>query len=170
MYDSGRIGCAIGAASCGELRVAQNARRRRCVSTPREIMSALNSWSRNTVRPSLRDSWNQSRHVTRLPVQLWKYSCAMTPSMAAERPRPSRCPASRAPSRELKMFRDLFSIAPMLKSSTATMLNRSRSYSSPNTSSSHFIALQRLHREVALGRCSSPRRRFAARRRGRASS
>lgn len=28
--------------------------------------------------------------------------------------------------------------APMLKSSTATMLNRSRSYSSPNTSSSHL--------------------------------
>ena len=36
-------------------------------------------WSRKTVRPSLRVSWNQSRHVTRLPVQLWKYSCAITP-------------------------------------------------------------------------------------------
>jgi hypothetical protein len=44
-------------------------------------------------------------------------------------------------SRLLKMFSDLFSIAPMLKSSTATMLNKSRSYSSPNTSSSHFIDL-----------------------------
>ena len=43
-------------------------------------------------------------------------------------------------SRLLKRFRDLFSIAPMLKSSTATMLNRSRSYSKPNRSSSHFIA------------------------------
>ena len=43
-------------------------------------------------------------------------------------------------SRLLKMFRDLFSIAPMLKSSTATMLNRSRSYSKPNRVSSHRIA------------------------------
>ncbi|CPO00182.1 Uncharacterised protein [Bordetella pertussis] len=42
-------------------------------------MSALNSWSRNTVRPSLR--LNQSRQVTRLPVQLWKYSWPMTDSM-----------------------------------------------------------------------------------------
>jgi hypothetical protein len=40
--------------------------------------------------------------------------------------------------RELKTFRDLFSIAPMLKSSTATMLKRSRSYSRPNRSSSHL--------------------------------
>lgn len=39
------------------------------------------------------------------------------------------------------MLRDLFSMAPMLKSSTATMLKRSRSYSSPYVSSSHFIAL-----------------------------
>ena len=37
---------------------------------------ALNSWSRSTVKPSLRLSWNQSRQVTRLPDQLWKYSCA----------------------------------------------------------------------------------------------
>ncbi len=29
---------------------------------------------RNTVSPSFRLSWNQSRQVTRLPVQLWKYS------------------------------------------------------------------------------------------------
>ena len=46
-------------------------------------MSLENSWSRNTVRPSLSESWNQSRHVTRLPVQLWKYSWPMTPSMRA---------------------------------------------------------------------------------------
>ena len=26
----------------------------------------------------MRQSWNQSRQVMRLPVQLWKYSCAMT--------------------------------------------------------------------------------------------
>ena len=38
--------------------------------------------------------------------------------------------------RLLKMFRLLFSMAPMLKSSTATMLNKSRSYSNPKTSSS----------------------------------
>uniref|UniRef100_A0A7C9ATJ5 Uncharacterized protein n=1 Tax=Opuntia streptacantha TaxID=393608 RepID=A0A7C9ATJ5_OPUST len=34
-------------------------------------------------------------------------------------------------------------MAPMLKSGTATMLKRSRSYSSPKTSSSHFIAALR---------------------------
>ncbi len=45
-------------------------------------MSAENSWSRKTVSPSLRESWNQSRQVTRLPVQLWKYSWPITPSMA----------------------------------------------------------------------------------------
>ena len=39
------------------------------------------------------------------------------------------------------MFNDLFSMAPMLKSSTATMLNNSKSYSRPNTSSSHFMDL-----------------------------
>jgi hypothetical protein len=32
--------------------------------------SAENNWSRNTVSPSFSDSWNQSRQVTRLPVQL----------------------------------------------------------------------------------------------------
>jgi hypothetical protein len=31
----------------------------------------------------------------------------------------------------LKIFKDLFSMAPMLKSSTATMLNKFRSYSRP---------------------------------------
>jgi hypothetical protein len=30
----------------------------------------------------LSESWNQSRQVTRLPVQLWKYSCAITRSTA----------------------------------------------------------------------------------------
>jgi hypothetical protein len=34
-----------------------------------------------TVKPSLRHSWNQSRQVIRLPVQLWKYSWATTLSM-----------------------------------------------------------------------------------------
>jgi aminopeptidase N len=32
---------------------------------------------------ALRQSWNQSRQVTRLPDQLWKYSCAMIASMLA---------------------------------------------------------------------------------------
>ena len=40
--------------------------------------SSLNSWSRNTVRPSFRLNWNQSRQVMRLPVQLWKYSWPIT--------------------------------------------------------------------------------------------
>ena len=47
-------------------------------------MSMLNSWSRKTVRPSFSDSWNQSRQVMRLPVQLWKYSCATTLSTPTE--------------------------------------------------------------------------------------
>jgi hypothetical protein len=48
--------------------------------TARLPWSPLNCWSRKTVSPSLRESWNQSRQVTRLPVQLWKYSWAMTVS------------------------------------------------------------------------------------------
>ena len=52
-------------------------------STARELRSLENSWSRKTVRPSFSDSWNQSRQVTRLPVQLWKYSWPTTPSIAA---------------------------------------------------------------------------------------
>ena len=46
-------------------------------------MSIENSWSRNTVRPSFKVSWNQSLSVTRSPVQLWKYSCPTTDSTAA---------------------------------------------------------------------------------------
>ena len=42
------------------------------------VRSLVNSWSRKTVRPSFSESWNQSRQVTRLPVQLWKYSWPMT--------------------------------------------------------------------------------------------
>ena len=48
--------------------------------TVREFMSEENSASRYTVKPSLRLSWNQSRQVTRLPDQLWKYSWATTAS------------------------------------------------------------------------------------------
>ena len=46
--------------------------------TAADPWSAENDWSRNTVKPSFRLSWNQSRQVTRLPDQLWKYSCATT--------------------------------------------------------------------------------------------
>ena len=63
----------------------------------------------------------------------------MTPSMRANAASVALS-AVASTSLLLNRFSDLFSIAPMLKSSTATMLNRSRSYSSPNLSSSHFIA------------------------------
>ena len=89
--------------------------------TGREYMSAPNSWSRNTVRPSFRDSWNQSRQVTRLPVQLWKYSCATTRSISMKSV--SVAMSGRASTYlVLKMLRPLFSIAPMLKSPTATIM------------------------------------------------
>ena len=48
--------------------------------TGAENWSAMYSWSRKTVSPSFSESWNQSRQVTRSPVQLWKYSCAITRS------------------------------------------------------------------------------------------
>ena len=51
--------------------------------TGSERMSAENCWSRKTVSPSFRHSWNQSRQVMRLPVQLWKYSWAMMPSISS---------------------------------------------------------------------------------------
>ncbi len=102
-------------------------------------MSAENSWSRNTVRPSFRLSWNQSRQVTRLPVQLWKYSCPTTDSILAK----STSVAVSALASTyfvLKMFRPLFSIAPMLKSPTATIMKRSRSSSRPKRCSSQRMA------------------------------
>ena len=40
----------------------------------------------------------------------------------------------------LKMFRPLFSMAPALKSSTATIMKMSRSYSRPKVSSSQRMA------------------------------
>ena len=115
-------------------------------STVGERISAQNSWSRKTVSPSLRQSWNQSRQVMRLPVQLWKYSCAITRSMAEKL-------ASVAVSGEarirasLKMLRPLFSIAPMLKSETATTLNTLKSYSRPKRSSSQ--RMERLSESMA---------------------
>jgi hypothetical protein len=89
--------------------------------TAAERMSAENNWSRNTVSPSLSESWNQSRQVIRLPVQLWKYSWPITPSMSAK----SASVAVSGPASTylaLKMLRPLFSMAPMLKSLTATIM------------------------------------------------
>ena len=98
--------------------------------TAREYSSPPYSWSRKTVRPSLSDSWNQSRQVTRLPVQLWKYSWATTRSIIMKSE--SVAVSARASTNfVLKMLRPLFSMAPMLKSPTATIMNRSRSSSSP---------------------------------------
>ena len=63
----------------------------------------------------MRQSWNQSRQVMRLPVQLWKYSCAMIASMLLKSM--SVAVAGDASTYlSLKMLRPLFSIAPMLKS------------------------------------------------------
>ena len=91
----------------------------RCTSG--ELIAPLNCWSRKTVRPSFKLSWNQSRQVTRLPVQLWKYSWPITPSIAAKSP--SVAVSGRARTYlELKTFNPLFSMAPMLKSSVATTL------------------------------------------------
>ena len=91
-----------------------------------EFMSAEKLCSRNTVSPSFRLSWNQSRQVTRLPLQLWKYSCATTASTWRYS---SSVVESGSASRyfALKMLRPLFSIAPMLKSWVATTWNTSRS-------------------------------------------
>ncbi|VWD49725.1 hypothetical protein BCO18175_07521 [Burkholderia contaminans] len=101
-------------------------------------MSAENSWSRNTVRPSFRLSWNQSRQVTRLPVQLWKYSWPTTDSMFAKSV--SVAVSGFASTYfVLKMLSPLFSIAPMLKSPTATIMKRSRSSSRPKRFSSQWI-------------------------------
>ena len=66
----------------------------------------------------------------------------------------------------LKTLRLLFSIAPMLKSLTATMLKRSRSYSSPKRSSSQRIA--RFSESIAYAvrgtlPCSTKMRSFTGR-------
>ena len=120
MYDCGRTGCAIGPASSGNC-AARRPRTSWMRVTAREYVSAPNSWSRKTVSPSLSESWNQSRQVTRLPVQLWKYSWATTRSML--RKSVSVAMSGRASTYlVLKMLRPLFSIAPMLKSPTATIM------------------------------------------------
>src|SRR5664279_2711563 len=113
----GRAGCAIGPASSGNCTWRSDRTswmRLTARADALASMSMLNSWSRKTVRPSFRLSWNQSRQVMRLPVQLWKYSWPTTDSIAAK----SASVAVAAVARTyfvLKMFRPLFSIAPMLK-------------------------------------------------------
>ena len=108
-------------------------------------MSEENSWSRKTVSPSFRQSWNQSRQVMRLPVQLWKYSCAITASIWAKSASVAVSPLA-STYLSLKTLRPLFSMAPMLKSDTATIMKISRSYSRPNACSSQRIdALERIH-------------------------
>ncbi len=82
----------------------------------------------------------------RLPVQLWKYSCATTLSIASKIVSVAVSGEARM-RRSLKMLRPLFSIAPMLKSETATMLNTSRSYSRPKRCSSH--RMERLSESIA---------------------
>ncbi len=98
--------------------------------TAGELVSAEKHWSRNTVKPSFRESWNQSRQVTRLPDQLWKYSWA---TMLSTRWKATSVAVWGwvSTAAELKILSPLFSMAPMLKSLTATIMNRSRSYSRP---------------------------------------
>ena len=109
----------------------------RAVESP--SISAANSCSRKTVKPSFKVSWNQSRQVTRSPVQLWKYSCPITLSIRAKSRSVATCGVANT-QRELKMFSPLFSMAPMVKSSVATIMKRSKSSSRPNRSSSQAIA------------------------------
>ena len=72
------------------------------------------------------------RHRVTAGARLWKYSCATTPSTRAKS-RSVDVAGDAMTRRELKMLSDLFSMAPMLKSLTATILNRLRSYSRPAT-------------------------------------
>ena len=77
--------------------------------------------SRNTVRPSLSVISNQSRQVTRLPDQLWKYSCATSAAAASSRRR-SPCRGSTSTCAVVEIASPLFSIAPKPKPSSATTL------------------------------------------------
>ena len=138
-YCSGRTGWAMLPASSGNCTVrslSTSSMRLTARADASPAMSMLNSWSRKTVRPSFSDSWNQSRQVMRLPVQLWKYSCATMLSMAKKS---SSVAVSALASTYLVLnrFSPLFSIAPKLKSSTATIMKRSRSSARPKRASSH---------------------------------
>ncbi len=92
----------------------------------------------------------------RLPVQLWKYSCATTLSMPAKSS--SVAVAGLASTNlVLKMLNPLFSIAPMLKSPTATIMKRSRSSGRPKRASSQ--ATEAISEFIACSVLSrSPRR------------
>ncbi len=94
----------------------------------------------------MRQSWNQSRQVMRSPVQLWKYSWAMMDSMATKSLSVAVADVA-STYLSLKTLRPLFSIAPMLKSDTATIMNMSRSYSRPKAVSSQRI--ERLSESIA---------------------
>ena len=74
----------------------------------------------------------------RLPVQLWKYSW---PTTLSTLPKSMSVAVAGLASTNfvLKMFRPLFSIAPMLKSLTATIMKRSRSSFRPKRTSSQAI-------------------------------
>ena len=74
----------------------------------------------------------------RLPVQLWKYSW---PTTLSTLPKSTSVAVAGLASTNfvLKMFRPLFSIAPMLKSLTATIMKRSRSSFRPKRTSSQAI-------------------------------
>src|SRR5690606_42111207 len=73
------------------------------------------------LKPSFKHSWNQSRQVIRLPVQLWKYSWAITD--CTRMISASVVYSSSASTHEvLKIFRPLFSIAPILKALVATII------------------------------------------------
>lgn len=64
------------------------------------------------------------------PVQLWKYSCPITPWIREKSPSVA-VSGDASTRRELKMLRDLFSMAPIEKSDTDTTLKSVRSYSRP---------------------------------------
>ena len=82
----------------------------------------------------------------RSPVQLWKYSCAMMASIETKSLSVAVLGVA-STYLSLKTLRPLFSIAPMLKSDTATIMKMSRSYSRPNAVSSQRI--ERLSESMA---------------------
>src|SRR5450830_1447759 len=77
---------------------------------------------------------------------LWKYSCAITASICAKSASVAVSPLA-STYLSLKTLRPLFSMAPMLKSDTATIMKISRSYSRPKASSSQRI--ERLSESMA---------------------
>lgn len=66
-----------------------------CKPAPHMGCRQPRAWSRNTVRPSFSVSWNQSRQVTRLPVQLRQARGSLTVpvSQGSEAVKPRAIPA-----------------------------------------------------------------------------